>query len=355
MRIHSHIHIFMLCALSIHDCTAFVTSMSAQGNTFKPRVAVVTGASRGIGRGIALELGVQGMTVYVTGRSSTASSTTDSNVGGSITETANDITAAGGCGIAVAVDHNKDDQVKALFERIQAEQGRLDLLVNNAFQLNSIETKGSFWEQGAASWDSIHAVGLRSHYIASCYAAPLMIQTAKQGPPPLIVNVSSFGGLAYTFNVAYGVGKCAVDRLARDMSIELEDHGVAVVSVWPGLVRTERSQHLIDTGEWEGKTGMSTNNMESPRFTGRAVVALCNDQKLMDITGKVVVVAEAAKKYGFTDIDGTVPPSIRSLKFMLPTYALPKMMGREKAAGAQKWVPDWLIFKVFIVRLGSHT
>ncbi|CBN79900.1 oxidoreductase, short chain dehydrogenase/reductase family [Ectocarpus siliculosus] len=165
------------------------------------KVAVVTGSSRGIGKGIAVTLGQRGCTVYVTGRS-VGGNTTDKEIGGSLEETAAEIEAAGGKGIPVACDHAKDEQVKALFEKVESEQGRLDILVNNAFALGpGDQLQAKFWTQGADAWDSLITVGLRSHYVASCFAAPLMIKSVKDrgGKPGLIACVSSFGGLTYSW------------------------------------------------------------------------------------------------------------------------------------------------------------
>ncbi|CAN0044359.1 unnamed protein product [Ectocarpus sp. 8 AP-2014] len=173
---------------------------AAGGNDdLRGKVAVVTGSSRGIGKGIAVTLGQRGCTVYVTGRS-VGGNTTD-KARGSLEETAAEIEAAGGKGIPVACDHAKDEQVKALFERVESEQGRLDILVNNAFALGpGDQLQAKFWTQGADAWDSLITVGLRSHYMASCFAAPLMIKSVKDrgGKPGLIACVSSFGGLTYS-------------------------------------------------------------------------------------------------------------------------------------------------------------
>jgi dehydrogenase/reductase SDR family protein 1 len=264
----------------------------------KEHVAVVTGASRGVGRGVALALGDAGMTVVVTGRTLEAA-----GAGLSLSATADEVTARGGRGIAMRCDHTKDDEVRDVFRRVEAELGRLDVLVNNVFQIPSEPMWGvPFWQQSIAMWDQMHSVGLRSHYVASVFAAPLMVRQ-KRG---LIANISSFGGAGFQLNVAYGVGKAGVDRLARDMAHDLKPHGIATLSLWPGVVRTEyilaQREHLpfpIDVSE-------------SPEFTGRAVAALAKDPMLMEKTGQVLVVAELAAEYGFTDVDGSRPPSLRA-------------------------------------------
>ena len=264
------------------------------------QIALVTGASRGIGKGIALELGVAGATVYVTGR------TVDDGgavVPGTVGATADEVTRLGGNGIAVRCDHGRDEEIQALFERIRREQGRLDILVNNAFTAPSQSIfEGKFWEHPATLWDNFMHVGCRAHYFASHAAAPMMVE--QRGG--LIVNISSFAGAAYTFNVAYGVGKAAVDRMAKDMAVELRPYDVTCVSLWPGVVRTEYlvKQHA------EGRIPFAIENGESPRFTGRAVVAVASDPRRIEKTGQVLICYEIAHEYGFTDIDGRQPPEL---------------------------------------------
>eukprot|EP00903_Cladosiphon_okamuranus_P018046 g16607.t1 len=328
--------------------TATSNDASAGGaDALRGKVAVVTGSSRGIGKGIAVTLGERGCTVYVTGRSA-GGACTDQDSGGSLEETAAAIDASGGKGIPVACDHAEDEQVKALFEKVESEQGRLDILVNNAFALGpGLQLKIKFWKQGADAWDSLMTVGLRSHYMASCFAAPLMIKSARDrgGKPGLIACVSSFGGLTYTFNVAYGVGKAGVDRLVKDMAVELEEEKVAVVSLYPGIVKTEKMNKLMTRSpqDFVENTGIPLSSpMETPFFTGRAVAALAADPTILTKSGKVQVVAELAKEYGFTDVGGASPPSIRSLRFLLPTYLFPKILP-EGVQVETTFVPDWLL------------
>jgi dehydrogenase/reductase SDR family protein 1 len=262
------------------------------------QVAIVTGASRGVGKGIALGLGEAGATVYVTGRSVARGS-----LPGTIGETADEVTALGGKGIATACDHADDAQVDALVGRVREAEGRIDVLVNNAFAIPDGRIAGPFWELPLEQWDAMHRVGLRSHYVAARAVAPVMI-AQRRG---LIVNVSSFGAKIYALSVAYGVGKAGVDRMTRDMARELEPHSVAVVSIWPGIVKTER---LLDDVE-RARLGFDPTNGESPRFSGRAVAALAADANVMKHAGKPLVVAELAQAYGFTDVDGTQPASLR--------------------------------------------
>lgn len=267
-------------------------------------VAIVTGASRGVGKGIALGLAEAGATVYVTGRTTsdpTAGSTAPEGLPGSIEQTADELNALGGVGIAIRCDHADDEQVAALFARVHAEQGRLDVLVNNAFAIPEGRISGPFWELPISQWDTLHRVGLRSHYVAGVHAAKLMVP-ARHG---LIVNVSSFGAKIYAISVAYGVGKAGVDRMSRDMARELRPHGVAAVSLWPGIVRTER---LLQQPE---RLGFDPTNGESPTFSGRAVAALAADPQVLARSGEALVVAELAVAYDFTDVDGTRPASLR--------------------------------------------
>jgi dehydrogenase/reductase SDR family protein 1 len=263
------------------------------------RVCVVTGASRGVGKGIALGLGEAGATVIVTGRSEASGA-----LPGTIGETAREVSALGGVGIALRCDHGDDEDVTRLFERVHAEHGAIDVLVNNAFAIPDGRVSGKFWELPIPQWDVMHRVGLRSHYVASWHAAPLMIAKGRG----LIVHVSSFGAKLYAVSVAYGVGKAGVDRMARDMARELAPHGVAVVSIWPGIVRTERV--LSDPDH----LGFDLTISESPRLSGRAVACLAVDAALGDKRGQALVVAELAHEYGFPDVDGSRPVSLRQPK-----------------------------------------
>jgi dehydrogenase/reductase SDR family member 1 len=270
------------------------------------KVAVVTGASRGIGKGIALELGAAGATVYVTGRTVTPG---EHPLPGTVGETATEIDGLGGRGVAVACDHHTDGQVEALFDRVQREAGRLDVLVNNVFSSPAMVPwlGRRFWELPVEAWDETIDIGVRSHYVASRFAVPLMFGTGGG----LIVNVSSSGAVQYAHNVPYGVGKAALDKLTADAAHDLADRGVAVVSVWPGLVRTE----LVSMGATETEDGrlgiglpgegeFDLSTAESPRFTGRAVVALTADPAVMTRSGRAFPVAGLAAEYGFTDVDG---------------------------------------------------
>jgi dehydrogenase/reductase SDR family member 1 len=297
-------------------------------NPISGMVCLVTGASRGIGKGVALELGNAGATVYFTG-------TTVSD----LQATADEISL--GVGIPILCNHENDEDVKSLMETIEREHGKIDILVNNAFRLPDgglAQLQRPFWEQPATSvWDPIHTVGLRSHYQTTVVAMPLLRKSTAR---PLIVMISSFGGLTYTFNVAYGVGKAGVDRMVKDMSIEFANHGldITIVSLWPGVVYTERTVQSVENGSWDKYVGLPLDMAESPRFTGKAVVALFNDANKKEKTGSYQVVAELAEEYGFVDVNGSRPPSIRSLKFLLPMYGMNESM---RLKFGSKWIPDW--------------
>ena len=261
-------------------------------------VAVVTGASRGIGKGCALELGAAGATVYVTGRTVEPGKHA---LPGTVGATADEVTQLGGRGIAVACDHREDAQVARLFERVATEQGgRLDVLVNNAFLIPKELTSGKpFWECPLSNWDDMVGVGTRSAYVASWHAARLMVPRQRG----LVANVSSSGAREYAWHVAYGVGKCALDRFTADAARELARHGVAVVSLWPGLVLTER----LEGAAKAGIPGLDFSRAESPRFTGRAVAALAADPDARRWSGRALAVRELADAYRFTDVDGRLP------------------------------------------------
>lgn len=273
----------------------------SSNRTLGEQVALVTGASRGIGKGIALELAVAGATVYFTGRSTTE----EPQRPGTIGATAEEIRRLGGRGIALRCDHHVDAEVAEVFERIRQDEGRLDILVNNATaELGSMIGK-PFWELPLELWDDVIGVGLRSHYVASWHAAPLMI-AQKRG---LIVNVSSHGSREYLMGVTYGVGKAGVEKLTADTAKELQPYGVAVISIWPGLVKSEN--RLVNAERQpDGRLtlfGLDLTDAETPHFPGRAVVALAGDEQRMRRTGRAFWVADLARDYGFTDIDGRIP------------------------------------------------
>lgn len=279
--------------------------MSGTPKILAGRVAVVTGASRGIGKGIALELGAAGATVYVTGRT-----TTPGRLPGTVHATAEEITAAGGTGVAVVCDHTDDAAVEKLFAQVRDEQGRLDVLVNNVYNAPAAGRwlGRKFWDVPPKAWDETFDIGVRSHYVASVFAAPLLIEAAG-----LIVNVSSPGAQRYSHNAVYGVAKTALDRLTADFAHDLDGTGVTAVSIWPGIVNTELLQMVPAdaNGRREvtlpGEGTFDLDAAETPAFPGRAVAALAADPDRLTRTGAAWKVADLAEAYGFTDVDGRVP------------------------------------------------
>lgn len=265
------------------------------------KVALVTGASRGIGKGIALGLGEAGATVYVTGRTTEAGQAAVA-LPGTIYETAAEVDQLGGHCIAIRCDHRNDAEVEALFRRIKDEQGRLDLLVNNVWGGYEHFNNGTefwlekgFWTVPLGRWDTMFQAGVRAHYVASVLAAPLML---AQGAG-LIVNVSSSAGQQPDQGVGYGAAKAACDHMARCMAHELRPHNVAAVALYPGLVRTEA---VLKAGDF-----FDLANSESPQFLGRVIAALAADSAIMQKSGQVLVAAAVAVEYGVMDIDGTQP------------------------------------------------
>jgi dehydrogenase/reductase SDR family protein 1 len=248
------------------------------------QVALVTGASRGVGKGIALELAGAGSTVYITGR------------------TAEDMKYIAGKGIVLECDHRDDQQVEAAFRRVIDEQGHLDILVNNVWggyegmvEDGEFTWPWPFWRQPLRRWDAMFQAGVRAHYVASRLAAQAMVMRQRG----LIVNISFWAAQKRIGNVAYGVAKAATDKMTADVAHELREHNVAAVSLYPGLVRTEK---VMEASAW-----LDLSNSESPQFIGRAIVALAGDPKLMEKSGRVLIAASLAQEYGFTDIDGKTP------------------------------------------------
>lgn len=283
--------------------------------SLKNTIAVVTGASRGAGKGIAIALGAQGATVYVTGRSVKEG---DAALPGTVGATAEALTRAGGRGIAVACDHRDDAQVQALFERIATEQGRVDILVNNAtFLHDQLIEKGPFWSKSLALVDILD-VGLRSAYVASYYAAPLMAQQHNG----LIAFTSSFGASCYMHGPAYGAQKVGVDKFAKDMAVDLRPYDVAAVSIWMGMLRTDRTRRVMD-GEPQKYAGF-WEIAETPEFTGQLIAALYRDPKRAEKSGQVLIGAELAAEYGIAD-EGRTPPSHRPM-LGGPTQAHPAIV-----------------------------
>jgi NAD(P)-dependent dehydrogenase (short-subunit alcohol dehydrogenase family) len=248
------------------------------------RVAVVTGATKGVGRGISRELASQGARVFITGRSAPDGISVEDRI------------------TAIRCDHRVDAGVEAAFSAIARDAGFIDMLVNNVWggyedmvENGEFTWPKPFWQQPLWRWDAMFSAGVRAHYQASQLAAPSMI-ARRRG---LIVNISFWAAQKYIGNVAYGVSKAATDKMTADMATELRPHGVAVVSLYPGLVRTEK---VMEAAQF-----LDLSNSESPEFIGRAVAALAADPDVLRHSGQVLVAASLAKEYGFTDIDGKTP------------------------------------------------
>lgn len=307
---------------------------------------MVTGASRGVGRGIALQLGEAGATVYITGRQSGSLQLEEKDLP-TLEKTAGEITERGGRGIAVFCDHSDKEQIRKLFERIEQEtDGQLDVLVNNVFSAIRVVERAAgkaFWELEPETWDAVNDVGLRSNYYSSVYAARMMVKRHSG----LIVNISSAGGLRYLFTVAYGVGKAAMDRMAADMAHELFGKGVTVISLWPGAVKTEVFEKMVKQGVFDASADKTTRSLkkmietgETPEFVGKAVVALASDPSVSSKTGRTMIAADLGLDYQFRDIDGHQPESMRSLKTIFTHFGYPSI-----GAHFPTWlrIPGWLM------------
>jgi len=306
------------------------------------RVCLVTGASRGIGKGCARALADLGASVYITGRNRDSLEASAADIGGKC--------------VGIVCDHAHDDEVEQLFERIKTEnEGRLDLLVNNCYAAvpmllgkDKSADVGKFWMLDPLIWDTVNNVGLRANYIASVYAARLM--TARG--TGLIVNMSSMGGVGYIFNAAYGVGKCAMDRMAADMNHELRGTGVNAISLWPGAVKTELVQENILDAKATTSEMVEAQKMfasgQTTDWVGRTVAQLM----LIDIqpmAGRVVWCQEIGDKYDIRDNDGSVVPSIRSLRMCF------KFAGMANIA---QWIPAFIkvpscLFNFLLLRIGN--
>jgi dehydrogenase/reductase SDR family protein 1 len=248
-------------------------------------IALVTGGSRGVGRGVAIGLAEAGFKVFATGRSILTAELPDSIVG-------------------IQCDHLRDEQTGAAFARVAGEAGDLDLLVNSAWggyermlEDGRFTWPLPFWEQPDHRWTSMLDAGLRAAFVASSEAARVMIRNRRG----LIVNISYWAARKHLGNVIYGVAKAATDKMSADMAHELKPHGVAVVSLYPGLVRTE-GVLLAAEGGW-----LDLSNSESPQFIGRVIHALSQDPALLQRSGKVLVAAEVASEFGISDVDGRKP------------------------------------------------
>lgn len=261
------------------------------------RIAVVTGASRGIGKAIAIALGGAGATVYVTGRSTGDGERT-------IDTTARLVTEAGGEGRAIRCDHGDDADIARLFERIGEEAGRIDILVNNVYKIPDPPAwGGGFWDHPISIWDDQVGIGLRAHYVASWHAAPLLFASAEAGyDRTAMLNVSSPGGQSYHFSSSYGAGKAGLDRLTADMAIELEPKNVSAVVLYPGAVSTEFIEDAAAVQD------MDLSTMQTPTFVGRAALALLTSDDLKARSGSIQWVEDIAEEFDLVDEHGKRPP-----------------------------------------------
>ena len=291
------------------------------------KIAVVTGASRGVGRGIAVVLGECGATVYVTGRSRRGGPTSD-NMPGNIDETADEVSRRGGRGIPVRCDHRDAGEVQELFARVGEEQGRLDLLVNNAWGGYEGHKGGlrpcNFWEAPLSLWDGMIEGGLKTHLLASYFAVPLMLG-AKTG---LIVSTIAWDHDKYLGSF-YDLAKHSILRMIWGLGLELREHGIAAVAVAPGFTRTERVLAAFKIGEDQWRDVPALQKTESPQYAGRAVAALAQDQHVMQRSGQAFMTGELAGIYGFTDIDGSTPEPFHVSSF-------DEILNQVKQAGARK-------------------
>jgi dehydrogenase/reductase SDR family protein 1 len=281
------------------------------------QVALVTGASKNIGKGIALEVGATGAAVYLTAR------TLDDTPGvlGSLRRTAAEIEAAGSEAIPLQCDHGDDASVQAVFDEIAARHGRLDLVVNVASPDFSSMVGRPFWELPLEDMTRCLWIGPRSDYVTTVMAARMMIPQGRG----VIVNISSHGSGEYLLSVPYGVGKAAIEKVTRDTALELKEHGVAVVSLWPGLVLTEGllSRAAPDDGGRMRLGGLDISFGESPKVNGKAVVALASDTDIMNRTGGSFRTSRLAREYGFSEDDGSLPPEVLNLADHLGDQDIP--------------------------------
>lgn len=319
------------------------------------KVALVTGATRGIGKGIALQLGQNGAKVYITGRTLKANETKTS-----LEDTKTEIESRGGVCIPIQCDHENDHEIENLFKRIEKEQnGQLDILVNSAFKGGNAIFENpdlKFWESDPVrTWDDINNVGLRNNYFCTVHASRLMVPR-KNG---LIINITSLGGLQYAFNAAYGIGKAGCDRMSQDCGIELRKHNVASIGLLLGGVKTEDSTKMLKERGDKAVLKMNPNDpllseiklkdvfddCESTEFAGKVISELAVDPKLMKYSTKVVIAAEYAQAHKIKDIDNRTIPSHRQINSAMKLI-LPKPLHF-----TAKLVPDFVKLPQFVFDL----
>ena len=272
-------------------------------SSLERRIAIVTGATRGLGKGIALALGQAGATVYVTGRSDERGGA--EGLPGTVHETAAEVTQRGGHGVAVRCDHTVAADVEALVARVSQEQGRLDLLVNSVWggyeNFDWARFAAPFWEQPMRHWSGMFEAGVRANLLTTRLAVPLMLA----GGQGLVIHVTAWDRDKYLGNLFYDLAKSATHRMTFGMARELQPHNIAVVALAPGFVGTERVLAAF------AAAGRTPQNLETPRYIGRAVVALAADPSVMARSGQVLTVGQLAFEYGFTDVDGRQLPPLK--------------------------------------------
>ena len=265
------------------------------------KIALVTGATRGIGKGIAIALSKMGAIVYFTGRTEVEFQGAVA-LGGSIAATEAEIRENNGVGYGIKCDHQNDEETKKVVEQIIEEQGKIDILVNNVWggyeyfnDGTKFWTEKGFWSAPISRFDKMFDTGVRAHYVTSWYAVKSMIEQ-HQG---IIINLSFWSAELNDRGVAYGMAKAATNKMTKTMAYELKDYNISVITVYPGLVRTES---VMKAAEF-----FDLNNSESPEFIGYAIAALAADENKMEKSGTIQIAAQVALDYGFKDIDGTQP------------------------------------------------
>ncbi len=265
------------------------------------KVVLVTGATRGIGKGIAIALSKKGAIIYFTGRTEIEYQGAVP-LSGCLQATEDEIKRVGGIGYGIRCDHEDDKQTKMVIDRIISEQGKIDILVNNVWGGYEHFSDGTefwketgFWSMPISRFDKSINSGIRAHYVTSLFTVPHMIRQNSG----LIFNLSFWAAERNDMGVAYGIAKSASKKMTETMAYELKEYGIGVLTIYPGLVRTES---VMNSAEF-----LDLTNSESTEFVGLAIAALASDHNVMEKSGTKQIAAQVALDYGFTDIDGTQP------------------------------------------------